>query len=170
MQKNVILCGFMGCGKTTVGKLVAQALERPFLDLDAYICAREGKTVAEIFDAFGEDGFREREHNACAALEKSQGQVIAAGGGTLAFARNVEALKINGVIVFLDVSLETIAARLRGDDTRPLLNGPGREEAMRTLYDARRPLYLGAADIVVTADWTPEETARQVVQAAASNT
>lgn len=164
MEKNLILCGFMGSGKTTVGKMLARYLSRPFVDMDEHIALRSGRTVVELFEERGESGFRELEHEACLALGGIGGQIIAAGGGALLFERNVRTLKKNGVILFLNVGLDTVKIRLCGDETRPLLRRPDKESAMKALYEARIPLYRGAADGEIEADDTPEVVTQNVIK------
>ena len=158
---NVVLCGFMGSGKTTCGRLLAEATGRRFVDLDDFIERREGMTVAEIFAQKGEPAFRELETRAVRELSLAAGLVIAAGGGTLLQKENADALRANGVIVLLDVSLETARGRLKGDSSRPLLHRGG-ADAIGGLYRARAGLYRSAADLTADADGTPEETIRAV--------
>ena len=102
-MRNVVLCGFMGCGKTTVGRQLAALSGRRFVDMDEYIEQQAGMAVSEIFRQYGEDDFRRREREACRALARQTGLVIAAGGGALTFAANVEALRPSCVIVLLEV-------------------------------------------------------------------
>ena len=128
-MRNLILCGFMGCGKTTVGRRLARLTGRRFVDMDAVIEEEAG--VKEIFDRYGEADFRRREREACAALAAAEGLVIAAGGGALTFPENAAALAATGVIVLLEVSPETVLRRLEGDDSRPLLRRPDKAEAVR---------------------------------------
>ncbi len=162
-QKNIILCGFMGCGKSTVGTLLAKKSGMAFVDLDSYIEKQEKKTITKIFADSGEAYFRELERNAAKSLSEKKGIVIAAGGGTLTFPENVEALKKSGLIVLLDIPVESIAVRLKNDTTRPLLNRPDKDQAMRELYDKRLPLYREAADIIVNADNSPMQVCREIM-------
>lgn len=163
-KKNIVLCGFMGCGKSTVGGLLAKKTGMTFVDLDTYIEKKEGKTISKIFEDNGEEYFRELERKAAAELSEKNGVVIAAGGGTLTFKENVEVLKKGGKIVLLDLPVETIAARLKNDTTRPLLNRPDKDKAMRELYDKRLPLYRAAADIAVDADKSPLYVCMEIIR------
>ena len=122
-------------------------------------------TVSQIFGEFGEEGFRDMEHKACAELAAQHNLVIAAGGGALTFERNVNVFKGKDIIVLLDVSLDVIQQRLEGDKNRPLLQRPDRDEAMKSLYYGRMPKYLAAADIVVKGEGTPIKTAFAVMEA-----
>ena len=162
-MNNIILCGFMGCGKSTVGKIAARKTGKKFVDMDRYIEEKEQMTVAEIFAAYGEEGFREREHAACRELAAQSGLIIAAGGGALTFARNVEVFRGRDTVVLLDVPLETIRFRLRHDTRRPLLQRPDKDEAMTELYSRRMPQYLSAADVVIKGEATPLNTAFKVI-------
>ena len=164
-MNNIILCGFMGCGKTTAGKNLARKSGRHFVDMDKYIEKKAGMTVSQIFSEYGENGFRNMEHNACAELAAQHNLVVAAGGGALTFERNVEIFKGVDTIVLLDVPLDVIKQRLDGDKKRPLLRRKDRDEAMRSLYDERMPKYLAAADVVVKGEGTPLKTAFAVMDA-----
>lgn len=162
---NIVLCGFMGCGKSTVGKKLARRLELPFIDMDAYIERQAGMTVSQLFDRYGEAHFRDLEHQCCVELSKQGGNVVATGGGALTFPRNQEALKQNGTIVLLDPPFPIIKRRLSGDTTRPLLNQPNREKAMDQLYRKRLPVYRAAADLVVPAKGSPGAVCREIMEA-----
>lgn len=159
-MRNLILCGFMGCGKTTVGRRLARLTGRRFVDMDAFI---EGRDAGEeIFDRYGEADFRRREREACAALAAAEGLVIAAGGGTLTFPENAAALAATGVIVLLEVSPETVLRRLEGDDSRPLLRRPDKAEAVRELMERREPLYRAAASVTVSGEADPDAVAAKI--------
>lgn len=122
--RNIILCGFMGCGKTTVGKRVAARTGRRFVDMDEFITQQAGMSVSEIFARLGEADFRRREREACRELAGERDCVIATGGGALTFPENVEALAGSGPIVLLDVAPEVLLLRLAG--TKPGRCWPGR--------------------------------------------
>ena len=156
-MNNIVLCGFMGRGKSTVGKNIARKSGRKFLDMDSYIEQKAGMTVSEIFEKFGEEKFRDMEHDACVELAELEGLVIASGGGAFTFKRNVEAFKGKDKIVFLDVPLGIIKNRLKNDTTRPLLQRPDRDRVMKDLYNNRYPIYHAAADIVIKGRNTPLE-------------
>jgi shikimate kinase len=146
---NIVLCGFMGCGKTTVGTALARKLGLTFIDMDEYITAKAGMSVSEIFSQFGETHFRALESQAAAELSQRSGLVISTGGGAVLNARNVACFKSGGLIVLLDVPLRVIKLRLDGDSSRPLLNRPDRDSAMSELFNKRVPHYIAAADITV---------------------
>lgn len=162
---NIVLCGFMGCGKSTVGRNIARKTGKKFLDMDSYIEKKAEMTVSEIFDKYGESAFRDMEYEACKELSEMKDLIIASGGGTFTFERNVEVFKGKDTIVLLDVPLNVIKYRLRNDKTRPLLQRPDKDKAMQELYDKRLPLYKSAADIVVSGKNTPIKTAFSVIDA-----
>ncbi len=162
---NIVLCGFMGCGKSTVGRNIARKTGKKFLDMDSYIEKKAGMTVSEIFEKYGESGFRDMEHEACNELSKMKDLIIASGGGAFTFERNVEVFKGKDTIVLLDVPLGVIKYRLRNDKTRPLLQRSDKDKAMQELYEKRLPLYKSAADVVVSGKNTPIKTAFSVIDA-----
>lgn len=162
---NIVLCGFMGCGKSTVGKNLARKTGRKFIDMDSYIEEKAGMSVSEIFEKYGEDGFRDMEHRACAELSEMNDLVIASGGGAFTFKRNSDAFRGKDTIVLLDVELEVVRNRLKNDKTRPLLQKPDKDRVMKELYEKRLPLYREAADIIVAGQNTPLKTAYAVIDA-----
>lgn len=165
MSGNIILCGFMGSGKSTVGMLLSKKLGMSFIDLDSYIEKKEEMTVSRIFEAFGEPYFRKREREAAKELSEKNGLIIAAGGGTLVDKENIEVFRKNGKIILLDLAVEIIAERLKGDNTRPLLQREDKEKAMRELYEKRMPLYKEAADIVIDAAAAPLIVCGRIIDA-----
>lgn len=164
MKKNIVLCGFMGCGKSTVGSLLARKTGMAFVDLDSYIEKKEKKKITQIFADSGEDYFRALERDASAELSKKRGVVIAAGGGTLTFPENVEVLSKNGIIILLDLPVEAAARRLSHDKSRPLLNRPDKDDVIKELYQKRLPLYRNAAHFTVDADDSPMQVCRSIMK------
>ena len=162
---NIILCGFMGCGKTSVGKRVAKLLDRQFCDLDHYIEERAGMTVKEIFAEEGEEGFRAREAQAVEEVAARQGLVIASGGGTVLSQKNVDSFHAHGgKILFLDVPVAALQERLKNDKRRPLLQRPDRREFIAQLWEKRCPLYRAAADLVIDGGAPAVVVAKRVAQ------
>lgn len=163
MRGNIILCGFMGCGKSSVGRRAAELMGRELCDLDRYIEEQAGLSVSEIFARFGEDGFRERETRAVREVAGTPGLIIASGGGTVLSETNVEAFhRERGLIVFLDAPLAALQERLKNDRRRPLLQVPDRRRVIEELYEKRIPLYRAAADVTVDAGAPPVTVARRV--------
>ena len=162
-MNNIILCGFMGCGKSSVGRRLAEKTGREFVDMDRYIENKTGKTVAEIFAEKGENCFREIETEVCCELSGKKNLIIAAGGGALTFPRNVEILKKGGRIIFIDVSYENLCKRLKRDTRRPLLQVENRNEVIRELLDKRLPLYRKAASVYVNGNFNSSVVAGNIV-------
>ena len=162
---NIVLCGFMGCGKTSVGRRVAKLMGRQFCDLDHFIEQQSGMTVTEIFAKEGEEGFRIREAHAVAECAGKEGLVIASGGGTVLYPANVECFhRHGGKILFLDVPVAALQERLKNDKRRPLLQRPNRRQVIAELYEKRCPLYRAAADLVIDAGAPPMVVARRVAE------
>lgn len=162
---NIILCGFMGSGKTTVGRLLAKKNGRRFIDMDQWIEQQEGCSVSQIFALQGENYFRALEQKAARQLSCETGLVIATGGGTLLDPANALALASSGTIILLDASLPAVKTRLESDYTRPLLQREDRWDAMEKLYRERLPIYRKHADLSVSADECPEKTANLILKA-----
>lgn len=161
-MKNIVLCGFMGCGKSTVGTALATRRGMRFVDMDHYIEQQAGRTVSEIFAADGEAAFRAMEHTACQTLGSQDGLVIATGGGAVLRKENVEALSQNGTIVFMNVQEQTVLDRLKHDTSRPLLQRDDKEAAVHALMTQRAPLYKQAAHVTVDADGDVETVADRI--------
>ncbi|MBQ1546270.1 MAG: shikimate kinase [Clostridia bacterium] len=156
-KKNLVLCGFMGSGKSTVGKQLAEKLGTCFIDTDEYIEEKEGMTISEMFEKYGEEYFREKEREVCRELSELKRVVISTGGGTLLNDENRRTLKKNGVVFLLNVSSRTVLARLRTDTTRPLLQREDKEYAVKMMLTQRTPLYNMAADYVIDAEESPRK-------------
>ena len=157
---NLILCGFMGCGKTSVGRRVAKLMGRRFCDLDQWIEQQAGMTVSQIFDQEGELGFRLREAQAVALIASQKGLVIA-----VLYPANVECFhRLGGTILFLDVPVAALQERLKRDKRRPLLQVPNRRQVIAELYEKRVPLYQAAADVTIDAGAPPLVVAKRIAQ------
>jgi shikimate kinase len=161
-SRLVYLLGFMGCGKTTVGALLARELGWPFIDLDATLEAGQGMTVREIFERDGEPFFREIEHVALEEASRSQPAVIALGGGTFVQPRNLEFIRATGgATVWLDCPPEELYHRCQGLLTRPLFHDAA---SFHRLYAQRLPFYRLAEYSVATGGRSPEEVVEQILQ------
>ena len=153
-QRNIILVGLMGAGKTTIGRLLAKHLDRPFIDSDHEIEARTGVRVPVIFEVEGEDGFRARESQVIADILERDGIVLATGGGAVLAAENRALLRGSGLVIYLRAQPSDLWHRTQYDRNRPLLRTADPEQRLRELYAVRDTLYQETAHMTV-------ETGRQ---------
>jgi shikimate kinase len=148
---NIVLIGYRGSGKSSIGKRLAAKLGMDFVDTDPLIVERAGRTIRDIFQAEGEAGFRRREADVIAEVAARQNVVIAAGGGAILKAANVAALKRGGKVVWLKATPEVLYQHIQADAataaTRPNLTAAGGLEEVKKVLDARTPLYQAAADV-----------------------
>ena len=150
MKTSVALIGFMGTGKTVVGKLLAEKLGKEFLELDAIIEKKAGKSIPEIFRKDGEIGFRELEIETTREVANKKNAVIACGGGIVLNKININRLRKECVIVCLTASPQVIIKRTSADtDERPLLAVPDRARQIEELMKFREPFYERSADIMI---------------------
>lgn len=154
----IILVGMMGAGKTTIGRGLARALGREFLDLDHELEARCGVRIPTIFEIEGETGFRKRESAALAACVARRGIVLATGGGAVLAEANRQALKTSGVIVYLRANVDELYRRTCRDRNRPLLATPNPRATLASLLTQREPLYQEVADLIVETGAMPVPT------------
>ena len=160
-RRLIYMLGFMGSGKTTVGKLLAEELRWPFIDLDEVIQAGQGVTIREIFDRAGEPFFRRLEHAALTEASRSEPAVIALGGGTFVQKPNLDFIgETGGATIWLDSSLEELRARCAGMNDRPLFRDP---ESFAQLYRDRLPYYQLAAFRVSTEGRQPREVVEEIL-------
>ncbi len=165
---KVFLTGFMGAGKSSVGRLVASQLEWTYCDTDERIVARTGIAVADFFERYGEPAFRELERQAVQELASgAENAVVSLGGGALLNADARQVLFRSGLVVYLSAKAETLAERLKNENTRPLLKGreePARLKRIKELLALREPVYQLAAVEVVTDNKSLEEVAAEVIR------
>ena len=152
--KNIILVGMPGCGKSTVGALLAEMTGRELIDTDALIVENEGRDIPTIFAADGEDYFRRAEHKAVSDAGKQSSRVISTGGGAVTREENYHSLKQNGAIIYIDRDISELSR-----EGRPLSQSTDLSE----MYARRRPMYLTFADYVVKNDTTPLECAEKIL-------
>ena len=161
--ENISLIGFMGCGKTTVGQILAKKLGYSFKDIDTVIEEREGKTVSEIFRLKGEQDFRALEKSVLSEIQQEKNNVYACGGGIVLDPDNRDTLSRNSLVIWLYVSLESCLQRI-DRSSRPLLDTEDRGEKPEVLFQTRIPHYARAADLVVMSKRNPEKTAENIYE------
>jgi shikimate kinase len=161
--QNLALIGFMGTGKSSVGRMAADALRFTFLDTDTVIEARAGKSIADIFQHDGEPAFREWERRVVEELTRRKHTVIATGGGLPVNPANLTSLKSHALVVCLWASPDTILERVSGHSHRPLLNEPNPKEKIQELLAVRGPFYRQADVLVNTEMRSLREVAQQVL-------
>jgi len=162
MFKNIILTGFMGVGKTSVGTRLARDLGYVFVDTDELIEADQKITITEIFSTFGEPYFRDVEARVIGSVLAGEGQVVATGGGAVIREENRRAFKENGVTICLTAHPESIYGRIRHETHRPLLQGPGPQEKIRELLAAREQFYRQADFIIDTSERSVESVITEI--------
>lgn len=160
---NIVLTGFMGTGKSTVGRRVAEALKVPFFDVDDTITRQAGRSIAELFRIKGEAAFRALESATIQELAMQEKAVIATGGGSLMNPKNREFLERNGILVCLTARPGTLLERLKDDLTRPLLDGENMAQRVDRLMQERQAVYAMCPIQVPTDDRTIEQVAQDVV-------
>jgi shikimate kinase len=165
---NIVLIGYRGSGKSSIGKRLASLLWMDFVDTDTLLVERAGKTIKEIFAAEGESGFRDRESAVVADVAGRDNLVVAAGGGAVLREGNVAAFKKSGKIVWLQASPEALYARIQADtatnENRPNLTAAGGLEEVRTLLEGRTPIYQAAADLTLDVTYlSVEDAAKRLV-------
>lgn len=152
IERNIYLVGPMGAGKSTVGRLLAEALNLTFFDSDHYIEEITGVTIPYIFELEGESGFREREKRAIEALTAKEGIILSTGGGAILAEENRRQLSDNGIVIYLNVSPAVQYERVRFDNQRPLLQQDDPQAVLEALYLIRDPLYREVAAYTAFSD------------------
>jgi shikimate kinase len=151
MKDNIVLIGFIGTGKSTVGKVLAEKLEKRFIDTDDLLEEKTGKSVPKLFKEEGAVRFRELERAVVTEIAERENAVISCGGGVVLDRSNVQKLKKRGVLVLLTASLETILKRIGEEKERPLLQN------VHALFSSREEVYKKVADMTVTAESSVNE-------------
>ena len=161
----IVLIGFMGAGKSSVGRTLARLTGLPRFDTDEMVAARFGATISEIFERNGEETFRKAETDTLQKLSGSAPAVIVTGGGIVTRPENVELLRALGTIVFLAADEETLLRRIARRATRPLLRTANPRATVTALLEQRLPLYRGAADVEIdTSTLNHEEVAKLILE------
>jgi shikimate kinase len=162
---NISLIGFMGSGKTSTGKILAERLNFLFIDLDNIIELSMNMPISEIFEKHGEEYFRNTETNSIKKIYFNKNCVFACGGGVIVRHENTEIIKKNSTVIFLHVSPAIAFERLKNSDNRPLLKAPNRFEVINELIKKRDFLYRSIADFTVDTDIkNPKETAEEILK------
>ncbi len=161
--KNIVLIGFMGSGKSSVGHKLASLLGWRFVDTDTLIGKAAGKKINKIFKESGEAHFRSLESQVVKEVASSENQVIACGGGVVLRSENIENLKKNGLIVYLKTSPSKIYDRIKHSKKRPLLDVSDIEGRIKTLLSERENIYESVADVVIdTSDLTIDDVVEKI--------
>ena len=156
----VFLCGFMGCGKSTVGVLLAKNLGCRLVDTDDMIVESEGMSIPEIFESKGEKYFRDLEKQVVARLSEGKA-VVSCGGGTMLSEENALTARKKGTVVYIDTPFESCYERIKDDSNRPLAVSRTKEQ-LRELYDSRSDVYKKNSDCCVDGECSPMEIAAQI--------
>lgn len=166
-MKNIILIGYMGCGKTTVGKNIAKLTKKIFTDTDELIVAQQNRSISDIFEKDGEDAFRAMETALLEKMiaDKNDRLVISTGGGMPVRVENQKLLRQLGTVVYMRVRPETVYERIKGDTTRPLLQCDNPLERIKEMIKSRGPAYEAAAEFIIDVDrLTQQEAAEEIIR------
>ena len=163
MAKNIYMVGFMGVGKTTVGKIVAGKLNRKFVEMDEIIAKNEKMAIVDIFTQKGEPYFRMKENDLLGDLSKKADLVVSCGGGLICNEDNAKVMKDTGVVFNLRATPQTIYARTKQFKNRPLLNVDNPMEEIRKLLNQRAPHYAKTDYAIDTDDLSPQEVASVII-------
>ena len=162
-MKNIILTGFMGTGKTAVGRRLAMLLNMELIDVDTEIEKAQQTTINEIFRQFGEPRFREIETEMIQKLSERKDVIISTGGGAVLKQKNMDALRKQGIIICLMASPQTILKRTSHNSNRPLLKVKDPFEKIKELLNFRKPFYEKADILIDTEDKTPLQIAEEII-------
>jgi shikimate kinase len=163
-MKNIVLTGFMGTGKTEVGRELSRLLGMSFIDIDHEIEKSEGCTITALFASRGEEYFRQVEASIIRQFSSVQGAVISTGGGAVLREENIKTLQSTGVIICLTADLQTILQRTDGHDNRPLLLSADRKARITELLEQRKPFYEKAGTMIDTEGKTPLQVAEEIIE------
>lgn len=160
---NIVLLGFMGTGKSVVGKLIARRLKMQYLDIDEEIEKEENMTISQVFSQFGEEYFRSKESEVVSKISEKESLVISAGGGVVLKPGNLENLAKKGILFCLDASPEVIFERTHHYTHRPLLQTSEPLKAIQELLKQREKNYAQIENHIDTSYLSPEEVAKRVI-------
>ena len=163
LSANIVLVGFMGTGKSTVGRVIAQKLEFHFIDTDDVIEQTSKAKISDIFAEHGEDYFRDLESQAVKSVALMKNQVVATGGGVVLRSSNIDLLRTGGPIFCLNATPKAIWDRVRSSRSRPLLRGPEPLKKIETLLDKRAPYYALADHQIETTGVSVDRVADEII-------
>lgn len=159
-MRPVYLCGFMGCGKSHIGRMLSMECCAVFIDLDRYITEKKHMKIPEIFEKFGEPYFRELEAK---YIREFKGRtVVATGGGAMLRDETAEFARQKGMVVFLNAPFETCYSRIAGDTNRPIVMNNTKEQ-LKAIYDSRFPIYKKNSDFVIEANGKDKDIVAQIM-------
>lgn len=163
-MKGIVLIGYMGCGKSTVAKLLADKCGMPLLDADSEIEKEQGRTISDIFESLGEEAFRDMETKYLEKIaSENKAVVLSTGGGMPLRKENADWMKKIGKVIYLKTGEDVIYDRVQKDTSRPLLQANDRKKKIHDMLEIRGPIYEEVAEeIIVTDDKTPEEIAEYI--------
>ena len=163
LPANIVLVGFMGTGKSVVGRVIAQKLEFHFIDTDDVIEQASKAKISDIFAEHGEDYFRDLESQAVKSVVLMKNQVVATGGGVVLRSSNIDLLRTGGPIFCLNATPKAIWDRVRSSQSRPLLRGPDPLKKIETLLDKRAPYYALADHQIETTGVSVDRVANEII-------
>jgi shikimate kinase len=158
---NIYFCGFMGCGKTTIGQKLALRLDCDYADLDKVIVLKANMSIPDIFKNFGEKYFRDLETDCLNELSKKDSTIISTGGGAFMKEENINICKASGSIVYLNLSFEDCYTRIKNDSNRPIVMEKTKEE-LKNLYNMRAMIYKNNCDFEVDAKSSPTKICEKI--------
>ncbi len=164
MTKTVFLCGFMGCGKSTVGKIAAKLLGSQFVDLDEFIEQQQAMSIPVIFSSKGEEYFRDCETKAIAQFGE-KAAVVATGGGAMLREENAETAQNAGIVIFIDTDFETCYERIKDDPHRPIAYNSTKQQ-LKERFDQRRPLYQAHSQFTIDGSLNAAQIANKIKEIA----
>ncbi len=164
MNKNIVLVGLSGSGKTTIGNILSRFSSYSFVDTDEIIVKQQNCSINEIFAENGEEYFRDLETQVTKEVSDKDCQIISTGGGVVLRDENLKNLKQNGVVFYLKTSVETLLKRLEGDTSRPLLKTDDVKKKLENMLEIRNSLYEKADVVFETDKMSAEETAKEILR------
>jgi shikimate kinase len=164
-KKNIVLAGFMGVGKTTIGLLLAKRMKRKFVDVDSLIEEKMQMKISKIFEEKGEGFFRKIESEIISELSEKEGVVIAIGGGAVLKKANISNLMKNGIVICLNASVEEISRRIGDKKDRPLIETQDKLQTLREIFSQRKALYEELPVKIETDGKSPEDVIEEILKA-----